>query len=282
MPKQPLVSVIVTTKNSARTLAACLESVQNQTHQQIELIVVDNQSGDSTQKIAQTFTKHVLTHGPERSAQRNAGVAAATGRYVLIIDSDMVLSSSVVSEAVTLMENSSNLQAVIIPEESFGSSFWARCKALEREMYLGLDWMESARFFRTKTFLKLGGYDEANTGTEDFDLPQRIKTQYGPESIGRIESLIYHDEGSLELSYTLAKKWYYAQLLPRYVAAEHNQPFFQKQANPVRRYGVYFSKPQLLCKKPIIGIGMLVMKSLEFGAGFGGYLYGMITRKGAR
>jgi glycosyltransferase involved in cell wall biosynthesis len=54
---RPLVSIIIPTKNSARTLAACLESCRSQTYENIEIIVVDNFSSDMTPEIAKQYTE---------------------------------------------------------------------------------------------------------------------------------------------------------------------------------------------------------------------------------
>ena len=56
---EPLVSVIIPTKNSARTIEACLRSVKYQDYKNIEIIVVDNFSTDGTQEIAKKYTEKV-------------------------------------------------------------------------------------------------------------------------------------------------------------------------------------------------------------------------------
>src|SRR6185437_10379377 len=114
----PVVSVIVPTKNSAATLEACLQSIKEQTYCPIELIVVDNHSSDTTQEIAKQFTDMVFVQGPERSPQRNLGARKASGHYLLMIDSDMELDGKVVEACISAVSTDSDISAVIIPEES--------------------------------------------------------------------------------------------------------------------------------------------------------------------
>ncbi len=54
--ENPLVSVIIPTYNSSRTLEKCLESIKNQTYKNVEIIVVDNNSTDNTKEIAKKYT----------------------------------------------------------------------------------------------------------------------------------------------------------------------------------------------------------------------------------
>ena len=58
--ENPLVSVIIPTYKSSRTLEKCLESIKNQTYKNIEIIVVDNNSTDNTKEIAKKFTQKVI------------------------------------------------------------------------------------------------------------------------------------------------------------------------------------------------------------------------------
>lgn len=270
--KGPLVSIIVPTFGSSATLADCLQSITEQSYENIELIVVDNHSKDDTLAIARRFTKHVFTKGPERSAQRNFGVSQAKGDYVCIIDSDMQLSSQVIEQCVEVVQQQPDAKGVIIPEESFGEGFWAQCKKLERSFYIGVDWMEAARFFNAKTYRQLGGYDSDLVSGEDWDLSQRVAAT-GP--LERINALIYHNEGRLKLGQTLSKKYYYAKKIAQYLAKKDHRDHTAQQTSVIGRYALFLRRPGKLLQKPHIGLGMLAMKTLEFGAG----AFGMLTVK---
>ena len=80
MPLAELVSVVVPTRNAARTLDACLRSIRSQTYGRVELVVVDNHSLDATPEIARRYVDAFETSGPERSAQRNRGASVSMAR----------------------------------------------------------------------------------------------------------------------------------------------------------------------------------------------------------
>lgn len=272
MSRYPLVSVLVHTRNSQRTIKKHLESIKNQSYKNIEIIVVDNNSTDETVKIAKKFTNNIYNFGPERSAQRNFAAKKAKGNYLLIPDSDMIIGKNVVVQCISLILKDPKIKAIVIPEKSIGYGFWTKCKILERDFYLGVDWMEAARFFDKKIFEALGGYDEENTGTEDYDLPQRLIRKYGMESTARIKDLILHDEGKISLIKLLKKKMYYGKNLNRYKM--DNLSYYKKQASLLKRYGLFLSHPKELFKNPIIGLSLFLMKGLEFAAGGIGFLKG--------
>lgn len=267
----PLVSVIIPTRNSAQFLNRCLQSIKNQTYKNIEIIVVDNNSTDNTKEIAKKYTKLVFNKGPERSAQRNWGAKQSKGEYLLFIDSDMEVTSKVVEECVKKVSAISLLNSLVIPEKSVGEGFWAECKALERSFYVGVDWMEAARFFSRDSFVTVGGYDEQFTGSEDYDLPLRIVDRFGTNSQSRINEYIVHNEGKLSLRGTMKKKYYYSRELKIY--QNRHTRYYQKQSSLIARYLLFFSNPAKLFERPLIGIGMLFMKTAEFVAGGCSYLF---------
>ena len=111
------VSVLITTRNEERNIENCLRSIKNQNYPQdkIEIIVVDNKSTDRTKEIAKGYTEKVYNFGSERSAQRNFGVKQASGKYILYLDADMILSEDVVFKCVEKCKNSDTI-ALYIPE----------------------------------------------------------------------------------------------------------------------------------------------------------------------
>lgn len=254
----PRVSVIIPTKNEAKNISRCLESLRSQDYFPIEVIIVDNRSSDKTREIAKKYTDKIFTKGPERSTQRNFGVQKATGEILFFIDADMTLEKMVVSQAAELLKRDKTIKAVIALEKSVGESYWARVRALERNCYLGQSSIEAARIFDRKTFFKAGGFDENLVAAEDWDLSQRI-AKLG--KIGHIKAKVIHHEGTLSILGHLKKKYYYAQDIHRY--AQKHPEKFKAQAG-IARLGVFFKNWRKLTADPTHGVGVLILKSLEY------------------
>lgn len=255
----PLVSVIIPTKNSSRTIGACLRSIKSQTYKNIELIVVDNNSTDNTKEIAQKYTDKVFNYGPERSAQRNFGAKQARGEYLLIHDSDIYFDVDSVKECVAL-SRMENCDAIILPEKSIGTGFWAKVKAFERSFYIGSDSMEAPRFFKREVYEKLGGYDEELTGPEDWDLGIRIKNEGYKTS--RAKLFLWHDEGRVDLFGSSKKKKYYSEDIFGKYAQKHPGEFKKQMSFFVR-----FPLKKIIKKglgHPVLFGSMIFMKTCEF------------------
>lgn len=91
---QPLISVIVPVYNGQDYLEKCIESIVNQTYENLEIIVINDGSTDATGQIlvglkAKYSNIHVITTEDEGvSAARNAGLNAAQGAFVTFVDAD--------------------------------------------------------------------------------------------------------------------------------------------------------------------------------------------------
>jgi glycosyltransferase involved in cell wall biosynthesis len=258
------VSVIVTTRNSAATLERLLASIAAQSYQPVEIVVVDNASTDATREVALRFTKAVFERGPERSAQRNAGVSDASGEYVLILDADMILEPQTVGACLDVAEATAAV-AVVVPESTIGTGLVARIRKLERSCYEGDPTVEAARFFERGAFLRYGGYDEELSGPEDWDLPARMRR--AGELVARADAArIQHDESGLTLKAHLAKKFYYGKSLRRY-ARRHPQ-LATRQFNLFRP--AFIRNWRRLARHPLLASGVFALKAAEFTAGAAG------------
>jgi glycosyltransferase involved in cell wall biosynthesis len=86
----PYFSVIIPTFNREATIRETLQSVEQQTFRDFEVIVVDDGSSDSTCEIVRSFGSVKLIQQPNAGpgAARNRGAANAGGRYLAFLDSD--------------------------------------------------------------------------------------------------------------------------------------------------------------------------------------------------
>ncbi len=245
----PDVTVVVPTRNAARTLAACLQSLRAQTYP-CRTVVVDNGSTDATVAIAEQGADVVLHAGPERSAQRNHGARSHPASIVGFIDADMVLAPTVVEEAVNAIGHGAG--SVIVPERTVGSGFWVEVRAFERSFYNGSDAIEAARFFRWDVFERAGGFDEQLTGAEDWDLGESAR-QLAP--VTRTTAVIDHHEGTIFYLDACRKKAYYAEGVRRYVAKRGVSALRQASQRP------WLHQPRKLMNRR--GAGLVALKAGE-------------------
>ena len=266
---EPLVSVIVPTKNSERHLERCLRSIVGQTHQNIELIVVDNGSVDSTKGIASRFTPHVFDRGPERSAEVNFGAARATGTYLYKVDSDFVLEPDVIDQCIRAIEDGHD--AVCVHNTPDVSVSWiARVRKFEVDMYKFDLTHSSARFIRRDVFEKIGGYDEAITVGEDYDFQNRLNRNGFSTTFVDAEALHLGEPTSLWRH--LRKYFEYGRDFPRFRAA--NTVESKSQLRFIRP--AYVRNWKRFARQPGLALAFVVYSLLKFGAGGLGYALGVV------
>ena len=93
----PSISVIIPVYKVETWLDICVESVLAQTYKELEIILMDDGSPDSCPRLCDAWAEKEpriqVVHKPNGglSSARNAGLAVATGEYILFVDSDDVL-----------------------------------------------------------------------------------------------------------------------------------------------------------------------------------------------
>jgi glycosyltransferase involved in cell wall biosynthesis len=250
----PRAAMIVPTRNSGRTLGACLISLRAQTVRST-VVVVDNQSIDATQSIATRLANVLIVAGPERSRQRNLGARAVDVPVVGFIDSDMTVPPTLVEEALAAVEGGAG--AVIVPEITVGIGYWARVRAFERSFYAGRA-VEGARFFRRDVFDACGGFNENLDAGEDWDLTLRVRAR---APVTRIRSVILHHEGRVTYLAHCRKKGTYAAGLRSFVLLHGSTGLRAALDRP------YLHAPwKLLWPHPVLGAGVVALKLGEAAA----------------
>lgn len=256
-----LVSVIITTRNEEKNIERCMKSIEAQFYplEEIEIIVVDNNSVDKTKDIACKYTDKVYDFGPERSAQRNYGVGKSEGKYILYLDADMNLSEKVIEECVWECEQKGYI-ALYIPEKIIGKGFWIKVRNFERSFY-NATCIDAVRFIRRDKLLGIGGFDENLTGPEDWDLDQRIG-KIGKVSI--IKAPIYHNEQGFNFRKYTAKKTYYSANFDKYIKkwGKRNSKVKKQLGLWYRFFGVFFERGKWLklLKHPLLAAGMYFLR----------------------
>jgi glycosyltransferase involved in cell wall biosynthesis len=256
-----LVSIVIPTKDSGSTLHSCLESIMRQTYDHLEILIVDKTSTDDTVSIADSFKARIFSMDVERTTAKNFALRKANGTFILFLDSDMVLEPTVIEQCVDTMQ-APDVGGIVIPEKSTGLGFWVKVRDFERSFYYGTK-VESARFFRTNQVIEVGGFDEEVVMYEESTLPQRIE-RIGLNTAVRISAFIIHDEGNFKLKNWLRKKRYYSQTGKIYT--QKYQSYSQQQLGLSYRAGIYVRNKNwiTLMKHPILSIGLVILKSLEF------------------
>lgn len=104
---RPLLSVVIPTYNRADYIALTIESVLQQTYDNIEVIVIDDGSTDNTAVVLEAFApqvRYVRQQNAERGASRNHGLRLASGKYVAFLDSDDLWLRDKVAGGIELLE----------------------------------------------------------------------------------------------------------------------------------------------------------------------------------
>jgi glycosyltransferase involved in cell wall biosynthesis len=257
--KEPLVSVIITTKNEEKNIENCLESIKNQSFNNIEIILVDNFSEDKTAKLAEKYDVTVYFKGNERSAQRNYGAKIAKGEYLLYLDADMILEPTLIQDCVTKCKTD-NVDALYVPEKIVGDGFWIKVRDFERSFYTGTV-IDAVRFIRTNLFLQVEGFDETLIGPEDWDFDRKIRN-VGHTEIADVG--LCHNEGRFNMKRYLEKKGYYTDGIQKYINKWGKEdPETAKQTGfRYRLFGVFVEngKWKNLIKHPLLTVAMYFLR----------------------
>lgn len=178
----PKISVIVPSYNVEKYLAEALDSVAAQTYPDWECIIVDDGSTDGTADVARSYcrkdSRFTLVSQENRglSGARNAGVANASGEFLLPLDADDRIAPRYMELAMKVFEERPETKLVYGGARLFGDKNepW-KLPEYNYELFLSGNCIYCTSFFRRSDAVAAGLYDETfRSGYEDWDFLLRL------------------------------------------------------------------------------------------------------------
>ena len=182
-----LISIIIPCYNDVKYIEQSVNSALNQTYQNKEVIVVDDGSNVKTKeilkKIEPKITKLITQKNQGQSTARNAGIEAASGAYILTLDSDDYFEPSFCEKAILIMNASEEIKlvscfATLIYNNGFTQVFKPKGGILKD--FLFSNCAMGSVLFSKQEWNMVGGYDEAmREGFEDWEFYLRLLVNGG-------------------------------------------------------------------------------------------------------
>lgn len=175
-----IVSVAVSLYNYADAIGACLDSVVQQTHSRLELIVVDDGSTDESANVARRwleanmarFDRVLLLRQPKNlglSAARNLAFERSSGEYIFVLDADNALLPRAIARLLETLEHTGAAAAysqLIYFGEATGvgiANIWDKA-SFQKDNYV-----DAMALVSKSAWNEVGGYSELDYGWEDYD-----------------------------------------------------------------------------------------------------------------
>ncbi len=215
LKSQPLVSIVIPIVPKDIHIQECVDHIKRSTYQNYEILIINESK--------------------ERSYQRNVGIKNAKGKYLIWLDSDMMISPMLLENCVDKMESDEEvwikakqsdgkggflvsrelapllrpLVGIYIPERIVTKGWFGKLRDWERQFYTAT-LVDVMRFVRTKDCPL---FDETLHGVEDSDWERQF-----PEGRREISDYSFNHHDKVGLIKYLKKKAYYAQCLGRYTS----------------------------------------------------------------
>ncbi len=245
--KQPLVSISIPVYNAEKTIAETVQSILDQTYQNLEIIIVDNASTDSTLKILQKFKDpRIKIYKNEKNigAEKNFSkcVRLANGEYTAIFHADDVYLSTMVEKQIEIFQNNPNIGAVftmankinthgeIIGETKLPPKLKNKEYYHFNEIFISI--LEYGNFLvtpsamvKSRIYKKMIPFNEEKFGTSaDLDMWLRILEKYPITVIDEklMNYRISYQQGSYQLRRTRTEQADFFKVINHYLSIKYD------------------------------------------------------------
>ena len=185
-----LVSVIIPTYNCEDYITKCVESIENQTYKNIEIVICDDCSKDNTREVIKDLEKKynniVVLYNDKNlkaAATRNKCIEVAKGEFIAIQDADDYSALNRIEKEVDFLLKNANIDyvcagAFIFEDDKICGKRVAQEKVLEdKDFCKGMPCIHGTALFRRSAIEKVKGYrvDKMTVRGQDFDMIVRMQ-----------------------------------------------------------------------------------------------------------
>ena len=195
--QSPTVSVMIPYYNCKEYIVETIQSVLSQSHQNFEIIIVDDGSDPEHADYLRGFLadkpaiRYAVQNNQGVAAARNHAARLAGGKYFLFLDSDDLILPDYIEKCVTVLENNPDCKLVYPLAEYFDAQegLWNLPDYDGLESLLKGNRIPIISMHRAEDFVSLGGFDENLTTHEDWDLWIRLLSNGG--TVIRIPEVLF-------------------------------------------------------------------------------------------
>ena len=195
--QSPTVSVMIPYYNCKEYIVETIQSVLSQSHQNFEIIIVDDGSAPEHADYLKGFLadkpaiRYAVQNNQGVAAARNHAARLAGGKYFLFLDSDDLILPDYIEKCVTVLENNPDCKLVYPLAEYFDAQegLWNLPDYDGLESLLKGNRIPIISMHRAEDFVSLGGFDENLTTHEDWDLWIRLLSNGG--TVIRIPEVLF-------------------------------------------------------------------------------------------
>lgn len=248
-PTPPLVTVIIPCYNQSQYLKETVLSALNSDYSPLEIIIINDGSTDDSpeigEKLAEEHDSVVFINQKNQGVgvARNSGIKASTGKYILPLDGDDLISKDYISKAVKVLESDKNVKVVYCKGIKFngnGQKNW-KLKPFSRNALARDNMIFVSALFRKSDGESCGGFSEdMHFGREDWEFWIKMLKNGGEVVQLPINGFFYRLTPSSKRKKTGTNEKKRARIA--YLNFKH-QDFFERELNGPLRFQRTWSKP---------------------------------------
>ena len=245
-----MISVVIPLYNKEDCIAKTLDSVMNQSYRDFEVLVVDDGSTDGSasivRKIQDPRIKLISQKNQGPSAARNAGIMAAKGDNVALIDADDIWSPDYLKEMVDLIKEFPDAVIWGFNYSTIKNGEIGNTDRTPFHGYVSDNWNSFPFFFwssstccRRSSLIELGGFDERMVYGEDIDMWFRLLLKGRGVLDSRVMAFYYKDGSDSLTRHSMPLEKHLPFFIDKYAEARSKNAAFRRFFDEQMVYRLY-------------------------------------------